>query len=151
MRESLNFLRFSHEACGSALKPMRQLWLIRETMKHCEIGDFHAKQIFLSFVLIQKKQKIKKQQAVREKTQWLRCYDCRCKTSCVVLQTQAPIVQRDATAFFLSLTSLLLRRSRVDTSNFTSGEERLYFEYILFVNAQTFFVRSMIFVIRRTK
>jgi hypothetical protein len=37
-------------------------------MQQCGIGGFHATQIFLSFVLIQKKQKIKKQQAVREKS-----------------------------------------------------------------------------------
>jgi hypothetical protein len=34
-------------------------------MQQSAIGGFHAAQIFLSFVLIQKKQKIKKQQAVR--------------------------------------------------------------------------------------
>jgi hypothetical protein len=45
----------------------------------------------------------------------LRCNDRRCKTSFVVLQTQAPIVQRNAIAFFLFLTSLLLRRIRVDS------------------------------------
>ena len=98
-----------------------------KSIKQCTIGGFHATQIFLSFVLIQKKQKIKKQQAVREKTQSLRCYDCRCKTSCVVLQTQAPIVQRYATAFFLFLTSLLLHRSRVDTLKLTSSEEKSIF------------------------
>jgi hypothetical protein len=37
-------------------------------MQQSAIGGFHATQIFLSFVLIQMKQKIKKQQAVREKT-----------------------------------------------------------------------------------
>ncbi len=82
---------------------------------------------FHYFFLIKSNTKIKKQQAVREKTQSLRYYDCRCKTYCVVLQTQAPIVQRDATAFFLFLTSLLLRRIRVDSLKLTSCGERSIF------------------------
>ena len=90
------------------------------------ISQIQIKKQFTLFV------KIKKQQAVRKKTQWLRCYDCRCKTSCVVLQTQAPIVQRDATEFFLFLTSLLLHRIRVDSIICTSSEESSIFEWRMF-------------------
>ena len=115
-------------------------------MKQCGIGGFQATQIFLSFVLIQKKQIIKKQQAVREKTQWLRCYDCRCKTSCVVLQTQAPIVQRDATAFFLFLTSLLLQRSHAESLklHFVRRKISLRLENV-FRAIKTFFVTYQLF------
>jgi hypothetical protein len=42
-------------------------------MKQCEIGGFHATLYFHYFFLIKSNTKIKKQQAVREKTQWLRC------------------------------------------------------------------------------